>query len=218
MDRDPLIGEVLGERYKVGAVLGEGGMATVYRAEHVLIGKEFAVKVLVGDVAADPKMVERFKREAQAASRLDHEHIIQVTDFGSTPEGLLYIAMELLQGKDLATAIHREAPFEPARAVRISRQIALGLAHAHERGLVHRDLKPENIMLVPRDEQPDFVKILDFGLARVRESAHRNEGERLTSSGMVFGTPEYMCPEQALGKEVDARGDLYALGVVVYRC
>jgi serine/threonine protein kinase len=217
MDRDPLIGVVLGERYKIVSVLGEGGMATVYRAEHVLIGKEFAVKVLAGDVAADSKMVERFKREAQAASRLDHEHIIQVTDFGSTPEGLLYIAMELLQGRDLATAIHREAPFEPGRAIRIARQIALGLAHAHDRGLVHRDLKPENIMLVPRDEHPDFVKILDFGLARVRESAARPEGERLTSSGMVFGTPEYMCPEQALGKEVDARGDLYAVGVVLYQ-
>ncbi|HEV8323233.1 MAG TPA: protein kinase [Myxococcota bacterium] len=214
---DPLVGHDIGGRYKIVKRIANGGMGVIYRAEHLEMGKHFAVKVLYGDVAADEKNVERFKQEARAASRLDHPNIISITDFDRTDHGLLYLVMELLHGEDLYRRVARKGPYDVPRAVSVVRQICRGLGNAHGQGLVHRDLKCENIYLARREETSDFVKILDFGLAHLRDAATIAEGPRDSEIGMVFGTPEYMSPEQALGHTADARSDLYSLGIIFYR-
>ncbi len=207
---DPLLGSVLGERYRILERIGAGGMGQVYRAAHVRIASLFAVKVLYGDLAYDPQMRGRFEREAEVASLLQSRHIVRVADFGESSTGQLYLAMEYLDGQSLADRIARVGAIEPAPAITIARQIARGLAHAHERGVVHRDLKPDNVMLVTEDDEPDVVRLLDFGLARMRS------GSKLTQAGQVFGTPVYMAPEQFAGADVDARADLYAFGVMLF--
>jgi tRNA A-37 threonylcarbamoyl transferase component Bud32 len=208
---DPLLGHVLGERYRVLERIAAGGMGQVYRAVHSRITSLFAVKVLYGDIAHDPQMRSRFEREAEAMSALQSRHIVRVVDFGESPEGLLYLVMEYLDGTSVSAAIARGGAIGAPRAADIARQIARGLAHAHERGVVHRDLKSANVMLITEDDEPDVARILDFGIARIQQAAP------LTEAGMVLGTPEYMAPEQFRdASSADARTDLYALGVILY--
>jgi serine/threonine-protein kinase len=204
---------VLGDRYRILARLGTGGMGAVYRAEHLTLKRDVAVKVLLPEMGNKEEFVRRFQREAESASRLAHINIISVTDFGRTPDGLLFLVMEYLDGEALSALIRR-GPVALPRAVVIFGQILDGLGHAHAAGIVHRDLKPDNIMLVEREGRSDVVKLLDFGIAKVTDpEGHR---EALTQAGVIFGTPEYLSPEQALGEPVDARADLYAAGVILY--
>ena len=210
---DPLLGSVLGDRYRVISRIGLGGMGAVYRAQHITLKRDLAVKVLLPEFGGKEEFVRRFEREAESASRLAHPHIIAVTDFGRTAEGLLFLVMEYLDGRSLSSLI-REGPLPVGRAVTIVRQMLAALNRAHAAGIVHRDLKPDNIMLIDREGQHDFVKILDFGIAKVTEPEPGREA--LTQAGVVFGTPEYLSPEQALGDKIDARADLYATGVILF--
>jgi len=216
---DPLLGQTLAGRYLIQKKLGEGGMATVYLATHNLLDKQVALKVLHGELARKPELIERFMQEARSASRIRHENVIDVSDFGTTPEGLVFFAMELLTGRDLHDEIGRARvarkllPWNRSKPIFL--QICAALSAAHALGIIHRDLKPENIYLVELLGNPDFVKLLDFGIAKQTELA---EGDRkLTSTGMLFGTPEYMSPEQARGEDVDPRIDVYAMGCILYQ-
>jgi serine/threonine-protein kinase len=211
---DPYIGALVGERYRVLARLGEGGMGAVYRAEHVHMRKEVALKLLHGELGRVDEAVRRFEREAQSASRLSHPSIIAVTDFGRAASGELYLAMEYVKGESLADVLARERRLPLGRALEILRQVLSALDHAHGQGVVHRDLKPANLMLtVDPATGGDRVKILDFGIAKMSQGA---EGERFTQGAMVFGTPSYMSPEQATAQDVDLRSDLYACGVMLF--
>jgi serine/threonine-protein kinase len=210
---DPLVGRVLGGRYRIAAPLGQGGMGTVYRAVHTLMDKPLAVKILRGELATDAEAVARFHREARSASRLDHDHCIRVTDFGQTEDGLLYLAMELLEGRSLGQRI-REGRLSITDAVVIVHAVAQALEHAHEAGVIHRDLKPDNVFLARRSRGREVVKVLDFGLAKLASDSSKSRS--ITRDGTVFGTPEYMAPEQAQGDPLDARTDLYSLGVLFY--
>jgi serine/threonine-protein kinase len=214
---DPLVGISLGGRYKVIRAIGEGGMGIVYEAIHELIEKKVAIKVLRDDFSKRPEVVERFRQEAKSASRIGHEHIVDISDFGETPTGQSYFVMEYLDGEDLANILAREATLAPGRAVDIVLQCCRALGAAHAKGIVHRDMKPENVFLTKRDEQVDFVKIVDFGIAKMSDiETEGAPGRKLTKTGMIFGTPEYMSPEQAAGKELDHRVDVYALGVILF--
>lgn len=206
---DPLVGAVLGERYRVLDHLASGGMGRVYRAAHTRIASLFAMKVLYGDLAYDSGMRARFEREAEVASLLQSRYIVRVVDFSHSDSGLPYLAMEYLDGDTLSAVVRRAGRIEPRRALDLAIQIARGLAHAHERGVVHRDLKSDNVMLI-REDDADVAKILDFGVARLRSS------NKLTAERSVIGTPTYMAPEQYAGAEVDGRTDLYALGVTLH--
>jgi eukaryotic-like serine/threonine-protein kinase len=210
---DPFLGTVVGDRYRIVSRIGVGGMGAVYRAEHTMMRRDLAIKVLLPELSGKEEFARRFEREAESASRLAHPNIITVTDFGRTAEGSLFLAMEYLAGTSLSQAI-AEGPLTLERALAIERQILRALDHAHGAGVVHRDLKPENIMLVERDGQRDVVKILDFGIAKVTEP--QSGGQALTQAGVIFGTPEYLSPEQALGEPVDARTDIYAAGVILF--
>jgi tetratricopeptide (TPR) repeat protein len=217
---DPLIGAVVGDRYRILTRIGVGGMGAVYRAEHTMMRRDLAIKVLLPELGGKDEFARRFEREAESASRLQHPNIISVTDFGHMPDGALFLAMEFLAGESLGDVIHA-GPVPRERALKIIRQILRGLDHAHAAGVVHRDLKPDNIMLVERDGQTDVVKILDFGIAKVTAPTSGNRGgaaggTALTQAGVIFGTPEYLSPEQALGEVVDARADIYAAGVILY--
>jgi Protein kinase domain len=215
-----LIGQTLDSRYQVESRIGRGGMGDVYLARHLLLGSKVALKVLAGERADDPNAARRFVREARSAFRVDHPHCVRVIDLGSSGAAL-YIAMEYLDGRTVAEELHADGPIASARAAHIGAQVAAALAHAHGLGLVHRDLKPENIMLLRRGRDPDFVKVLDFGLARIFDERAELAGTAislapLTRDGLVFGTPEYMSPEQARGGQVGPESDVYALGAVLY--
>jgi tRNA A-37 threonylcarbamoyl transferase component Bud32 len=213
---DPLVGAVLGQRYRIVSRIGAGGMGAVYRAEHIMMKRELAIKVLHPELGGRDEFVRRFEREAQSASRLAHPNIINATDFGRTETGLLFLAMEYLAGRSL-TSLIKEGPLPLGRALGIIRQVLAGLTHAHAAGVVHRDLKPDNIMLVERDGSADNVKILDFGIAKMSAPLESMGGrEALTQAGVIFGTPDYLSPEQALGEAVDARADVYAAGVILF--
>jgi serine/threonine protein kinase len=216
---DPLLGQTLAGRYMIHKKLGEGGMGAVYLAVHTLLEKQVALKVLHGEFARKPDLVERFMQEAKSASRIRHENVIDISDFGVTPDGFVFFAMELLQGHDLHEEISRarlaNMPLPWERSRKIFLQICSALAAAHSHGIVHRDLKPENIYLIEFLGHRDFVKLLDFGIAKLTEVS---EGDRkLTKTGMLFGTPEYMSPEQARGDTVDHRVDIYAMGCILYQ-
>lgn len=214
-----LVGEVLSGRYRIEAELGVGGMGAVYRAEHTLMRKRLAIKVLHPEMTRLPEVVERFEREAMAAAHIEHPNVAAATDFGKLDDGSFFLALEYVEGDSLRDVL-QDGPLDPRRVIHIGKQIIAALVRAHSLGIVHRDLKPENVMLVHRDGDPDFVKVLDFGIAKVPVAEISKEAgkqhKNLTKVGMVYGTPEYMAPEQALGQDVDARADLYALGVILY--
>jgi hypothetical protein len=210
---DPNIGLVLQERYRIVRKLGEGGMGRVYEAEHILIRRRVAIKCLHAQYAADPEVVVRFHREALAATSIGNEHIVEVTDMGRFPDGAVYMVLEFLEGRDLGDEIEQHGTLAVGRAVRITRQICEALAAAHSKGIIHRDLKPENIYLIRRGREPDFVKVLDFGVSKFRDGA---DGAK-TGTGVMIGTPYTMAPEQVEGqKDIDHRLDVYAIGVILY--
>jgi serine/threonine protein kinase len=206
---DPLLGKVVAGRYKLETRLGEGGMGVVYRARHVLIDRVVALKLIRPDLRGETHLRAWMLREARAANRVDHAHIIDIHDIGETEEGELYLVMEYLVGTPLSAEIAR-GPMALARSVDILEQMCAALARAHDLGVIHRDLKSDNILLTQRGGRRDFVKILDFGLAAIARDP------RLAPKGAVFGTPEYMSPEQTLGEEATPLSDLYALGVLFF--
>lgn len=211
-----LVGAVLDGRYRVDKLIGEGGMGMVFLGTHVVIEKKVAIKVLRAEVAADEAVTKRFVQEARAASRIGHPNIVDVTDFGTTKAGLTYQVMEFLEGRTLTDLIAKVNPLPLARVLGIIAQMCRALGAAHDKGIVHRDLKPDNIFLVDRDGRDDFVKVVDFGIAKVPPREDNDEA-RLTQVGTVFGTPEYMSPEQASGRaDVDLRADVYAVGTILY--
>jgi serine/threonine-protein kinase len=213
-ENDPYIGTNVAGRYKILRKLGEGGMGVVYLAEHVFIEKRVAIKILSEDMSRKADLVARFMQEAKAASRIGHENIIDITDFGETATGGVFFVMEFLDGADLARHIRDGGPMTLGRTRYIFNQLCRALGAAHSKGIIHRDLKPENIYLVTREGNPDFVKVLDFGIAKI--SSLDEGGSRLTRTGMIFGTPEYMSPEQARGDKPDHRVDIYAAGCILY--
>jgi serine/threonine protein kinase len=212
---DPMIGRVLAGRYRILRRIGEGGMGIVYEAEHIVIEKRVGLKVLREDFSSRPDVVERFRQEAKSASRIGHENIIDISDFGTTDGGAHFFVMELLHGRDLAEELSQKGPLSPERAVSIVSTCARALGAAHEKGIIHRDMKPENIFLCARGGGEDFVKIVDFGIAKMNDVSGA-PGPKLTKTGMIFGTPEYMSPEQAGAKHLDERVDIYALGVILF--
>ncbi len=215
-DDADLTGRMISERYLVEGCLGVGGMGTVWRAEHTLMKKTVALKVLNPDVIGRGEAVERFRREAQAAAHIDHPNVCVATDFGEMADGGFFLVMEYLEGNTLDETLVCVERFDPLRAIHILDQILAALEQAHNLGVVHRDLKPENVMLVERDGDNDFVKIMDFGVARVRIGEDGADA-RLTQAGRVYGTPMYMSPEQAAGAEdIDQRADLYSVGVMLF--
>lgn len=211
---DPLIGQVIADRYKILAMLGRGGMGVVYKVEHVHIGKLMAMKLLSGELASDPNTVRRFRREAKAISKLVHPNTVQIFDFGQSAN-LAYLVMEYLPGKDFASVIAEEFPLSFTRVAKICAQVAASVSEAHERGIIHRDIKPENVMVVEAAGQRDLVKVLDFGIAKLRDST--DEGGVATQSGHLVGTPYYMAPEQIRAEPYDHRVDVYALGAMMYK-
>ena len=211
---DPMLGRTIAGRYEVIGLLGKGGMGAVYKARQPSVQRLIALKVLLKEFAENETIIKRFHQEALAASRLTHPNTISVYDFGQTEDHVLYMAMELLRGESLARALAREGALAPKRAIHIMRQCCKSLAEAHKAGIIHRDLKPDNIMLTEIEGERDFVKVLDFGVAKLKE--YEGKEGTLTQAGMIFGTPKYMSPEQARSSELDARSDVYALGVMLY--
>ncbi len=207
-----LTGRVLDDRYELGERVGAGGMPYVYRATDRHLGRPVAVKVLASRLAADPESVARLQREAELATRLDHPNVCHVLATGSD-RGLHYLVMPLLAGEILATRQERLGPLPVAEVVAIVRQLAAGLQHAHDRGVLHRDLKPENVMLVPEPDGERAV-VMDFGLAKAAPAGE--EVRKLTATGVILGTPEFMSPEQIRGLPLDPRSDQYALAVVAF--
>jgi serine/threonine protein kinase/TolA-binding protein len=225
-----MVGALLAGRYSIRRLCGEGGMGRVYEAEHIEIGKRVAVKVLHPAYSRTPDLVERFRREARAASRIENPNVVSVTDFGTTDDGSLFFVMEYIEGIELGLLIHREGPLPVNRMLRIAEQMSAALQAAHLAGVIHRDLKPENILLVssrrstPEGSEvvhdfphPDMVKVLDFGIAKSAEMEENSrKGKRLTRPGVAMGTPEYMAPEQAAGYPADPRSDIYSVGSIMY--
>ena len=231
-----MVGALLSGRYQIKRLCGEGGMGRVYEAEHVEIGKRVAIKVLHPAYSRTPDLVERFRREARAASSIEHPNVVNVTDFGTTADGSLFFVMEYIEGIELGLLIHREGPLATLRVLHIAEQMCEALQAAHDVGVIHRDLKPENILLLGLGgannrsstsgtnpglelrEASEFVKVLDFGIAKSAEieGQPRIRGKRLTRPGVAMGTPEYMAPEQAAGHPADPRSDIYAVGSIMY--
>ena len=214
---ESLIGSLLGERYKLLRLIGQGGMGAVYLAEHVVIGKQIAVKVLGPEYSRNPGDVQRFLQEARAASLIRHDHVVDIADFGYSPGGQAYLVMEYLEGEDLGRTLQSVGAMPWFRASGIVMQIGSALAAAHAKGIVHRDMKPENCFRVKREGDVDFIKVLDFGIAKIVDN-HLTKGQHsLTIEGGIIGTPEYIAPELCRGLKADTRVDIYALGIVMYR-
>ncbi len=210
---DPLVGRVVADRYRIMSLLGRGGMGVVYKVEHVHIGKLMAMKLLHGGLVRAKDTVKRFQREAQAASRLSHPNTVQVFDFGRS-EGLMYLVMEYVDGRDLGQMIRQDGTLTFERVARICAQICASVSEAHGHGIVHRDLKPENVMVSKPASHAEMAKVLDFGLAKLREGRGY---ATVTRAGAIVGTPYYMSPEQIRGDEVDGRADIYAIGAMMYK-
>jgi len=211
---DPLIGMTINERFVVVAKIGAGGMGAVYRARQLGMNRDIAIKVLLRELTENETVLRRFHLEALAVSKLKHPNTIQIFDFGETEDGLLYIAMELLEGRPLAKVLTDDKQVSVERSLHIMEQTAKSLREAHSKGIVHRDLKPDNIFLQSVGEDGDFAKVLDFGVAKVAEGDGQNK--TLTKAGSIFGTPKYMSPEQSRGGDIDARSDIYAMGIILY--
>ncbi|MEM9459422.1 MAG: serine/threonine-protein kinase [Myxococcota bacterium] len=212
-----LPGTRLGGRYIVGGLIGDGGMAQVYRAQHETIGRAMAIKVLDQSLTIERTVVERFLQEAQAASKIHHENVVEVTDFGETDSGRPFMVMEYLEGEDLADVLARDVAVPWDRTKPIVLQLLAALQAIHDQGVVHRDIKPENIFLTSRMGSDHFVKVFDFGIAKVLRGGNDSQSVRaLTIKGQLIGTPPYMSPEQCLGENVDARSDLYTVGIIAY--
>ncbi len=209
-----LLGSVVADRYHIIKKLGEGGMGTVYLAEHVKMGRKSALKVMNPGMNSDPDAIARFNREASNASRLSHPNICGIYDFGETPDGLIYLAMEFIEGKALTDLIEVDGSLAPARAASIVHQTGDALQVAHDAGIVHRDLKPDNIMVTKNRDGSDLVKVVDFGIAKASSS----DAQKVTKTGLVVGTPEYMSPEQLSGDKLDGRSDIYSLALVAFNC
>src|SRR5580704_1015298 len=212
---DPLIGRVINERFRITSVLARGGMGKVYLAEQAPLGRTCALKVLNPDYARgqDPEFHKRFFLEASIASKLAHPNTVTIFDFGKTDDGIYYMAMEYLEGQTLHRAIREAGHFSEERTAHVARQICRALREAHSLGVIHRDLKPANIFLVEHGDETDFVKVLDFGLVK---NVSETKTEDLTQTGLFMGSPKYMAPEQIRGDRVDARTDIYALGIILY--
>jgi serine/threonine-protein kinase len=219
-------GTIIGERYRIDSLLGEGGMGKVYAAEHVHIHRQVAIKVLHAEMSSTPEYVARFEREAVAAAKISHPNVAAAIDFGRLENHSFYIVLEYVAGTDLRTMLAEGGALPKERAIRIVRQIAAAVGAAHAAGIIHRDLKPENVMVVDHEGDPDAVKVLDFGIAKIdafaspgqppSSSSSPSVSQPLTKIGAVFGTPDYMSPEQALGQAVDGRSDLYSIGVIFH--
>jgi serine/threonine-protein kinase len=210
---DPLVGKILGERFQINEFIGQGASGTIYRGEHVTLRRKVAVKVLHNELSRDDLAVERFRREATTVAEIDNEHIVEIHDFGRTHDGRLYLAMELLEGETLDQVLAREKTMSVERTADILIQVGEALMEAHAIGYVHRDLRPRNVYLAVRRGKANFVKLLDFGLAKLVETDAQAAS---TSLGMTFGDPRYMSPEQARGDRIDRRADIYQLGCVAY--
>ena len=211
--QDPLIGRVIDGRYRVLGKLGQGGMGSVYQVEHLAMGKIAAMKLLHPGLSEQPELLARFRREAEAVSRLSHPNTVQVFDFGHA-EGLMYLVMELVRGKIFGVILRRDGPMAWDRARRILIQTCDALSEAHEAGIIHRNLKPENLLVSRARDGRDLVKVVDFGLAKLRAE---DDSGQVTARGSLVGTPFYMSPEQIRADELDARSDIYSLGAVLYR-
>ncbi len=217
-DDDPLINSVVGGRYRITSLLGEGGMGRVYIGEQQMgtAVRKVAVKTLLQEFSKDPQVIARFMRECGTVVELEHPNTIKFYDFGQTDEGDLYIAMEYVDGAPLSEDIEKNGAMSFERVDKIMKQICGSLQEAHDIGIVHRDLKPENVILTTRAGETDFVKVLDFGIAKRHDASDTAQEQKLTQAGMVLGTPPYMSPEQFTGKELDCRSDIYSLGVMAY--
>jgi len=212
---DGLVGRTLNNRYRVERKIGEGGFGAVFEGKQLATGRPVALKILHPHSVADATVVARFRREAEACSQLRNPHTVTIYDFDQTEDGTLYLAMELVRGESLQELQHRDGVIEASRALCILDQVAEALAEAHDRGIVHRDMKPENIMVERRGEA-DFVKVLDFGIAKILSGEGNKAIPALTAIGQTVGTLEFMSPEQLRGKALDGRSDIYALGMVAY--
>jgi len=210
-----LVGQIVADRYHILKKLGEGGMGAVYLGEHVKMGRKSAIKVMAAAMSQDPDAISRFNREASNASRISHPNVCQIYDFGETPDGLIYLAMEFIEGKSLKDIVEEAGALPAQRAATIIRQAADALQAAHDLGIVHRDIKPDNIMVVQGRDGADIVKVVDFGIARA--VGGDEPGQKVTKTGLVVGTPEYMSPEQLSGDKLDGRSDIYSLALVFYR-
>ena len=209
-----LLGQVIADRYHILKKLGEGGMGQVYLAEHVKMGRKGAIKVMTPAMVHDPDAVARFNREASNASRISHPNVCAIYDFGETPDGLIYLAMEFIEGEPLTNLLEHGAALPVERAVRIFVQVADALQAAHDLGIVHRDLKPDNIMRSRARDGSDVVKVVDFGIAK---AVGGDDTQRVTKTGLVVGTPEFMSPEQLSGDKLDGRSDIYSLALVLFK-
>ncbi len=212
-----MVGKIIGDKYEVLETIGGGGMGMIYKAKHILMKRIVAIKMMHPQYVSSASNLKRFQQEAQAASALSHPNILAVFDFGLTPAGAPFLVMDFLEGTNLAEVLDEVGLLPASRATNIFAQACAGLAHAHSKGVIHRDLKPGNIMLVEFDQRKDFVKIVDFGIAKVLPSGDESEASHLTQTGEVFGSPLYMSPEQCRGRNLDIRSDIYSLGCVMYR-
>jgi serine/threonine protein kinase len=210
-----MVGREVAGRYRITKKLGEGGMGAVYRAEQISLKRQVAVKVLRPEVSQNQQLVRRFDAEAQAVAKLNHPNIVGIYDNGQDTDGSLFIAMEYIEGKSLRSVVNHEAPLHPARALQIASQVAAALTEAHAHSIVHRDLKPDNVMLQDRARQKDVVRVLDFGIAKLRDDSRATQ-QAMTQAGDMLGTPQYMAPEQIKGEHIDGRTDVYALGCMIY--
>jgi serine/threonine protein kinase len=213
-EKDPRIGQTLLDQFRIEERIGAGGMGAVYRARQVTVGRDVAIKILHPDLASNADAVRRFQREARISVALDHPNVVRVFLFGQLPDGSLYLVMELLRGRPLADLLRVEPRLSLQRVMYIMTQVCDGVGEAHEQGIVHRDVKPENVFLVSKGRDPDYAKVLDFGIARILKP---EEQTVLTQSGLVFGTARYISPEGAAGEPTDARSDVYSLGVLAYQ-
>ncbi len=212
--QDPMIGRVLAGRYRLLSKLGQGGMGAVYKGEHVKMNRLTAIKILTSELANNPEFVTRFEREAEMASHIDNPHAVAIYDFGEAEEGLVYLAMEFLDGEPLSNVMRREGALPVQRVAQITRQAADALDAAHRIGIVHRDFKPDNLMICRKSGHKEWVEVVDFGIAKRSEVDSKHQA--LTQTGFVLGTPQYMSPEQVAGEQLDLRSDLYSLALVVY--